>query len=51
MEVNRLRKGDYFGELSLLTDKPRAATVTAVGDVDCICLDTKGTSPQPGRRT
>ena len=42
VEVNRLRKGDYFGELSLLTDKPRAATVTAVGDVDCICLDTKG---------
>jgi hypothetical protein len=41
-EVNRLHKGDYFGELALLTEQPRAATVTAVGDVECICLDTKG---------
>jgi len=41
VEVNRLHKGSYFGELALLTDKPRAATVTAVGDVECVCLDTK----------
>ena len=42
VELNRLGKGDYFGELALLTDKPRAATVTAIGDVQCVCLDTKG---------
>lgn len=41
IEVNRLHKGDYFGELALLTDKPRAATVTAVGPTECVCLDTK----------
>lgn len=42
VEVNRLHKGDYFGELSLLTNRPRAATVTAVGDVDCIRLTNQG---------
>jgi CRP-like cAMP-binding protein len=41
VEVNRLSKGNYFGELALLTDKPRAATVTAVGDVECVCLNTQ----------
>ena len=45
VEVNRLQKGSYFGELALLTDRPRAATVTAVGDVECVCLDTKGEIP------
>jgi len=42
VEVNRLHKGDYFGELALLTNRPRAATVTAVGDVDCIRLTNQG---------
>lgn len=31
--VNTLARGNYFGELSLLTEKPRAATVIARGDV------------------
>ncbi|KAG1753890.1 cyclic nucleotide-binding-like protein [Suillus paluster] len=32
--VGRLKKGDYFGELSLLRSEPRAATVSAVHRAD-----------------
>ncbi|KAK1236698.1 hypothetical protein PQX77_000054 [Marasmius sp. AFHP31] len=32
--VGRLKKGDYFGELSLLRMEPRAATVSAVNRAD-----------------
>jgi CRP-like cAMP-binding protein len=31
-EVTRLKRGSYFGEMSLLTGEPRAATVMAVED-------------------
>eukprot|EP01112_Ceratiomyxa_fruticulosa_P010497 TRINITY_DN277_c1_g1_i1.p1 TRINITY_DN277_c1_g1~~TRINITY_DN277_c1_g1_i1.p1 ORF type:complete len:732 (+),score=165.11 TRINITY_DN277_c1_g1_i1:186-2198(+) len=38
LEVNRMSEGNYFGELALLTCKPRAATVQAVGTVRVLSL-------------
>jgi len=34
-EVTKLRTGDFFGEMSLLTGAPRVATITAETDVEC----------------
>ncbi len=39
VEVARLGPSAYFGEIALLTNRPRAATVTAIGDVKCVGLD------------
>ena len=39
MEVGRLGSSDYFGEIALLLDRPRAATVTAKGPLKCVKLD------------
>merc|ERR1712168_1589743 len=38
-EVGLLGPSDYFGEIALMLDRPRAATVTAVGLLKCVKLD------------
>lgn len=38
-EVARLSSGNYFGEIALLTDKPRQATVKAEGSLKVLALD------------
>jgi len=40
-EVARLGNGAYFGEIALLTSKPRQATVSVVGDLQCLTVDRK----------
>jgi cAMP-dependent protein kinase regulator len=39
VEVGRLGKSDYFGEIALLLDRPRSATVVAKGPLKCVKLD------------
>ena len=38
-EVGSLGPSDYFGEIALMLDRPRAATVTAQGHLKCVKLD------------
>lgn len=38
-EVGRLGPSDYFGEIALLLDRPRAATVMAKTNLKCVKLD------------
>ncbi|KAI9277783.1 cyclic nucleotide-binding-like protein [Sporodiniella umbellata] len=40
-EVNQFGRGSYFGELALLNDSPRAATVVARGRLKCATLNKK----------
>merc|ERR1712196_302258 len=35
----KLGAGNFFGELALLNDDKRQASVTAVGDVECLTID------------
>lgn len=37
VEINRLGKGGYFGELALVTQRPRAASAYAVEDLKLAC--------------
>lgn len=39
VEVGHLGPSDYFGEIALLLDRPRAATVIAKGPLKCVKLD------------
>uniref|UniRef100_A0A3B4YB84 cAMP-dependent protein kinase type II-alpha regulatory subunit n=1 Tax=Seriola lalandi dorsalis TaxID=1841481 RepID=A0A3B4YB84_SERLL len=39
VEITRCSRGQYFGELALVTNKPRAASAYAVGSVKCLVID------------
>ncbi|KFV01282.1 cAMP-dependent protein kinase type II-alpha regulatory subunit, partial [Pterocles gutturalis] len=39
VEIGRCHRGQYFGELALVTNKPRAASAYAVGEVKCLVMD------------
>lgn len=36
VEIARCSRGQYFGELALVTNKPRAASAFALGTVKCL---------------
>lgn len=37
-----LQKGDYFGEMSLLTGEPRSASVTAIHETEVVVVEKRG---------
>mgnify|MGYP006131628955 CR=1 FL=1 len=41
VELCTLGSGDYFGEVALLTNRPRAASVVSVGDCKVLCIRRK----------
>ncbi|PWA24809.1 hypothetical protein CCH79_00010195 [Gambusia affinis] len=41
LDIATCTRGQYFGELALVTNKPRAASAYAVGSVKCLVLDVK----------
>lgn len=50
-EVNRLRRGDYFGELSLIHKTSPTAMVIAVGQVSALTLDAESFYRMIGEKT
>ena len=53
--INQMKKGDFFGEIALVTKMPRTATVTATSDVRVLVINERDfaallkKSPQVGR--
>jgi CRP-like cAMP-binding protein len=41
VEVARRRPGEYVGEMALLSQEPRMASLAATGDVRLLCIDQK----------
>ncbi|MBV8761906.1 MAG: cyclic nucleotide-binding domain-containing protein [Deltaproteobacteria bacterium] len=41
VEMARLQAGSFIGEVALMTDQPRSATVTAVADAELLRIDRK----------
>uniref|UniRef100_A0A672ZAB2 cAMP-dependent protein kinase type II regulatory subunit n=1 Tax=Sphaeramia orbicularis TaxID=375764 RepID=A0A672ZAB2_9TELE len=41
VDIATCSRGQYFGELALVTNKPRAASAYAVGSVKCLVMDIK----------
>jgi len=46
VEVNQVTKGSYFGELALVTHRPRAASAYCVGPVRLACKSHSFLCPQ-----
>jgi CRP-like cAMP-binding protein len=38
LKVKELSEGEFFGEISVITGKPRTATITAAGEVEVLEL-------------
>jgi CRP-like cAMP-binding protein len=41
-KVNTMRSGDFFGEIALVSDRPRTATVTATSPVRLLVVTDRG---------
>jgi CRP/FNR family cyclic AMP-dependent transcriptional regulator len=54
-QINTMKKGDFFGEIALVTKMPRTATVTATTDVRVLVINERDfatllkNSPEVGR--
>jgi CRP-like cAMP-binding protein len=45
VELAQLKRGAFFGEVSVLTGRPRTATVLAIEDVELIAFDKQALEP------